>query len=266
MLIGINIVALLIIIAVICFIAIKLKSRFAFNDKQFAQVNNYLNSINAFYIEVVNNKLNEISFEIQNSIYLGQLGFKYPLFLGGWSIDSFLAKYLVQQMVAQKPKTVLELGSGASTVLMARCMQIINNSYEHFAVDHEKKYLELTKQYAILNGVVEHITFWECPIQPTEEVKMLWYGGLLEKLQGKKIDLLLIDGPPGPLQKESRYPALPLLYPYLSENCTVILDDANRTDERSIIERWLKEYPEFDLVHEGSGHGIGVLTRNKLSL
>ncbi len=45
-----------------------------------------------------------------------------------------------------------------------------------------------------------------------KNIKKLWYGGIIDQLKGKKIDLLIIDGPPGSLQKHSRFPALPVIH------------------------------------------------------
>lgn len=248
-----------IIIGLIAYIGIKLLFRFRHLDKQFQQLFNFIGNQTQNSIAP---KLDECSMEVQNAIYLNQLGLKFPVFFGGWSIDTFLGKLLVQQMIESRPNTILELGSGSSTILIARCMKLLGcKGYEHFVVDHERKYLELTRQYARLNDVESQISFWECPLEHIGGVNKLWYGDLSEKLNGKKIDLLLIDGPPGLLQEESRYPALPLLYPLLSEHCVIILDDANRIQEKTILEKWISEYPEFNLKYEHHGHGLAILTR-----
>lgn len=200
--------------------------------------------------------------ETQNAVYLTQLDLHMPVFMGGWSIDTFLGKFLVQHLIEAKPMTILELGSGTSTVLIARTLQLMGiNNCEHLAVDHEAKYLAISRDYARLNGLEDRVTWLECPLQRHEELDKLWYGRLTGKLAGKKIDLLLVDGPPGPLQPLSRYPALPILAPFLAERCTVVLDDAARRDEQEIIRRWQSEFPGFtlDLIFEG--HGVAVLSR-----
>jgi len=145
---------------------------------------------------------------------------------------------------------------------MARALQILDEKdTAHIAVDHESKYLDLTRVSAQLNGVSEGIEFLHCPLERYESLDKLWYGGLAERLGDRKIDLLVIDGPPGPLQPMSRYPALPLLKPYMSEHCTVILDDAIRNEEQEIARRWAQENPEFNLEFTREGHGIAILSR-----
>ncbi|MCL7421343.1 MAG: class I SAM-dependent methyltransferase [Methylobacter sp.] len=206
--------------------------------------------------------LNVTSQETQNAVYLTQLDLQMPVFLGGWSIDTFLGKFLIQHLVESRPKTIVELGSGTSTVIIARALQIMDiHDYTHIAVDHEAKYLEISRKYAHFNGLADRVTWLECPLERFDSLDMLWYQGLTEHLQGKKIDFLVIDGPPGMLQKHSRYPALPILAPYLSEHCTVVLDDAIRKEEQEIARRWESEIPGFRLELSLAGHGMAVLVR-----
>jgi predicted O-methyltransferase YrrM len=200
--------------------------------------------------------------ETVNAVCISSLGFQFPIFLGGWSIDAFLGKFLVQHLMEHRPKCIVELGSGSSTILIARTLQLMGINYcDHVAVDHEAKYLAISRDYARLNGLEDRVTWLDCPLQHYQELDKLWYGGLTEKLADRKIDLLIIDGPPGPLQPMSRYPALPLLLPYMSEHCTIILDDAIRSEEQDIARRWVQESPNFNLTFTHEGHGLAILTR-----
>lgn len=247
------------LVGLILFLGIKLRSRFQHQDKQFYVV---VDNVRRIIKDYLGKKLENTSLEIQNAIYLNQLGLTFPTFLGDASIDTFHGKILIQQIMERRPGRILELGSGSSTVIISKCMQLMGvQDYEHLAVDHEKKYLDLTKQYARLNNVEDRVIFLECPLGDLDNVDKPWYTGLIEKLNGKKIDFVVVDGPPAITEEQSRYPALPLLYPYLSKKSIIILDDANRDHEQSIVNRWLKEYPEFKLNHEYRGKGIAVLTR-----
>src|SRR5687768_2537817 len=57
------------------------------------------------------------------------------------------------------------------------------------------------------------------------------------------IDLLLVDGPPAATGPDARYPALSVLAERLAGTATVVLDDANREDERDAVRRWTEEVP-----------------------
>lgn len=206
--------------------------------------------------------VNNMTAESVNAACINSLGFRFPVFMGDWSIDTFLARRLIQHLLENKPKCILELGSGSSTVLIARTLQLLgNNDTCHIAIDHEAKYLGVTRDISRLNGVEENVEFLHCPLERYESVDKLWYGGITERLTNRKIDLLIIDGPPGPLQPMSRYPALPLLAGYLAEHCTIILDDASRDEEQEIARRWVNENPGFELSLELDGHGLAILRR-----
>jgi predicted O-methyltransferase YrrM len=242
------------------FIGLKLRARFQHMDVQFLQLSR---QYHALYDGRFEPRLDSLAREIQNSAALNAIGFRFPVFFGGWSVDSFLARRLVQYLMESKPALIVELGSGSSTILIAKCMQNLGHrDYEHLAVDHEARYLALTKQSAQLNGIEDRIQFLECQLQKLPGTEVLWYGGLISHLEGKQIDLLVVDGPPGALQKDSRYPTLLQLLPYLSANCTVILDDTSRTDEAEIASRWANSFPGFNLEINPDGHGHAVLTRN----
>lgn len=205
---------------------------------------------------------NNMTAESVNAACINSLGFGFPVFMGGWSIDTFLGRYLIQYLLENEPKCIVELGSGSSTIIIARTLQILGkDDTVHIAVDHELKYLNLTRSSAQLNGVAEGVEFFHCPLERYMPLDKLWYSGLTEKLAGRKIDLLIIDGPPGPLQPMSRYPALPVLAAHLAEHCTIILDDAIRQEEQEIAKVWVQEHPEFTLDLALEGHGMAVLAR-----
>lgn len=60
--------------------------------------------------------------------------------------------------------------------------------------------------------------------------------------------MLIVDGPPGRVNKDARYPALPLLHERLNPGAHVFLDDATRPDERRILTQWLAEFPDLRLI------------------
>ncbi len=84
-----------------------------------------------------------------------------------------------------------------------------------------------------------------------------WYE--TEGLPVRDIDMLVIDGPPGFIQKNSRFPALPILHSRLSKNITVFLDDAARSDERELVGNWLEKYPELAYLYIENERGCVVL-------
>jgi len=235
------------ILGSLAFVALKLRGRFRRLDRQFA---------------LVLSKLEEKSLEIQTAGANAQLQFRFPVFLGGPSIDAHHARQLLFVLQELKPRVVLELGSGTSTVLVACALQALGCPPElHIAVDHDARYLSNTIQLARVNGVEQFIRFAHCPLAPLPGYALPWYSNVPETIGRARIDLLIVDGPPAyePGREKSREPALPVIRRSLSERAVVILDDANREEESKILDRWLHDYPEFSLTRVREGKGVAVL-------
>jgi hypothetical protein len=76
-----------------------------------------------------------------------------------------------------------------------------------------------------------------------------------------KIDLLIIDGPPEDLNPLARFPALHFLENKLSDNATIILDDAGRKDEKTITALWSKLF-NLHVEYIYTEKGTAVMQRN----
>lgn len=236
------------ILGALAFIALRLRARFRRLDRQFG---------------IVVSMLEEKSLEIQTAGAIAHLQFRFPVFLGGPSIDAYHARQLLFILEELKPRVILELGSGTSTVIVARALQTLGYPPEmHIAVDHDARYLSNTIQLARVNGVEQFVRFEHCPLAPVPGYALPWYSNIPDTIAGATLDLVIVDGPPAyePGEATSREPALPVVRPFLSERAVVILDDANRKGESEILDRWLQDYPEFSLTRVREGKGVAVLT------
>ena len=90
-----------------------------------------------------------------------------------------------------------------------------------------------------------------------------WYDvSVLDGIEGT-VDLLIVDGPPHKLQRLARYPALPLLIDRLAADAVVLVDDANRRDEREMVRRWQSEFPGFKVTGSRIGEGTVLFERGQ---
>ncbi len=133
-----------------------------------------------------------------------------------------------------------------------------------YSLEHDVRFYELTRKEILNHGLDNFVTLVHASLKLVniENRKWQWYDlSSLNKYLGK-IDVLLIDGPPGLIQKHSRYPALPMLKKFFNQNITVILDDSARSDEQEIIKRWEQENPEFKSTYINTVKGMCVLKQN----
>lgn len=92
---------------------------------------------------------------------------------------------------------------------------------------------------------------------PIKDAGFQWYA--LYNLPDCRIGMLVIDGPSGFIQRHSRYPALPLLFDRLADDCVIFLDDAARQDEREIVEIWLRQFPRIGHEYLSNERGCSIL-------
>ena len=154
---------------------------------------------------------------------------------------------MLNEIVLGRRTAVAELGSGMSTVVIARLLAQRDGRLT--SVEHDPAWANLVREQLEMEGLVETAQVLAAPLEPHSESWSgeHWYSlDAIAALPGP-IDLLLVDGPPGFTEAtaHSRYPALGALATRLSDDAVVILDDADRQPEREIVERWQVDQPDW---------------------
>jgi predicted O-methyltransferase YrrM len=185
----------------------------------------------------------------------------YPPF-GGWSISGDLASRLVELILTDHRRSIIEVGSGLSTLLIAQALELHGDAGHCIALEHDKGWLDKSNALLAQHGVSHRALVVHAPLVETDirGEKFQWYDLSNAELPDQ-IDLLFIDGPPegtGPL---ARYPALPVLIERLMPTGVVLMDDAYRPDERSAVERWRTEYPDLVIVRHSDSKGTFEIRR-----
>ena len=153
---------------------------------------------------------------------------------------------LVCDLVAAGRQTIVECGSGLSTIVLARLLARIGKGELH-AIEHDADWAALGRRRLAaerLGGVASVI---EAPLRndPIADPGCRWYDPRSLDALPRGIDLLLVDGPPASPEAGlggSRYPALPRLADRLAPGAAIVLDDADRAGERRVLERWRSEH------------------------
>jgi len=170
---------------------------------------------------------------------------------------------VLNEIVFADRRDVVELGSGASTVVLARLLN--ERGGRLTSVEHSPEWAAIVRTQLESEGLTEVARLVEAPLaeHPLGWDGAEWYSApALDELPRSGIDLLLVDGPPGYGEgtARSRFPALPVLAERLAPGALVILDDLQRQGEREIVERWGREMPEWEFgVDADTGIAIGHL-------
>ena len=168
-----------------------------------------------------------------------------------WAASPDLLLTISEIVKKNKPGLVVELGSGVSTLVAAksgaRKIVSIDNSDAWGA-----KTVTLLKEHKV-RGVDVRIA----PLRPYANGSE-WYD--LDAIKDlKRIDVLIVDGPPGSKNPEARYPALQQFKNKLSATAIVIIDDVNRDGERKLAEDFAKALPNHELTILDHEKGTAII-------
>jgi predicted O-methyltransferase YrrM len=151
-----------------------------------------------------------------------------------------------------RPRLTVELGSGISTLVLAK-----SGAKRIVSLDHSVEFGTQTREMLLSHGARGvDIRIHELE---TYSRGYKWYAR--STLKGlAKIDLLVIDGPPSSTNSDARYPALEHLVPLLSPKATVILDDVYRDEERKLADAIAKALPSHVMTILSHEKGTAVIS------
>ncbi|TMJ17570.1 MAG: class I SAM-dependent methyltransferase [Alphaproteobacteria bacterium] len=160
-------------------------------------------------------------------------------YLGSWKADTGLLTLVVDHIFARKPQLVVEFGTGASTLVLARALQKAGGG-RLISFDQHEDFVDATRDWLADYGLKADLR--AVALRPSEDWPGLWYDhGPLPH----GIDLMLIDGPPWSIHPLTRGGAS-ALFDHVSAGGTVMLDDGARPGERFVARRWRRMRPDFD--------------------
>ena len=177
-----------------------------------------------------------------------------------WSAAPDFLEIITDHCLQKRPQVIVECSSGTSSLVLSRCCQL-NRVGHVYSLEHGEEFVTQTSQQLNDFFLSEYCDVIHAPLRDVQLDSEIFKWYALNDLPEVKIDMLVIDGPPGFLQKFSRYPALPMLKERLGEHCTVFLDDAARDDEQELVKRWLKQSPDFQAEYIENERGCFILKR-----
>ena len=205
--------------------------------------------------------------ETQGLVQLTRFDNPYPMpFGGGWALTADAGAVLVREIALRRPRTVVELGSGVSTLLIGRMLKEAGEG-KLYSLDHDASWAERTRAHVRANGLEDHVVVLDAPLsrQRVDGEDYEWYQLPHEVRSLPGIDLLVVDGPPQSLSPSGipRYPALPAFGKQMSPDGLIYVDDAKRPQEQRMIEKWLKLDPGLQSWMVQTAPGTCLLYRKR---
>ncbi|MBG1266329.1 glycosyltransferase [Nostoc sp. WHI] len=172
-----------------------------------------------------------------------------------WALTSESLEWISQFVEAAGIRKVVECGSGLSTILFGSF-----KLEKVLSLEHDSNWYAYTRQRLQEKGLLEYVDLQLCHLQQSiwngNSVK--WYD--INNVSSFAADLILVDGPPQESSLRARYPAPHLLKAFIQPGTWLLLDDYSRHQETEIVNLWLKEIPELELIKVAPfKHGLAVL-------
>lgn len=179
----------------------------------------------------------------------------------GWAASPDFLLAAARLALQCRPNVIVECGSGASTLVLARCLA--TNACGHiYSLENDPAFAQQTRDLLLQDGTAERATVIDAPLSEVNLSgrRSVWYDR--NRIPPGPIDLLIIDGPPFHIGHQARYPAGPVLFPQLSDRGVALLDDANRKGEQEAIALWREEFPDYTMRMEpGFEKGLARIAR-----
>ena len=170
--------------------------------------------------------------------------FRHPLPpMRAWAISPDFALILVSVIREHKPRVIVELGSGVSTIICGYVLESLGAG-QLVSLEHVPGFAEITSRAVQLHELSAIARIIHAPLRDLELPAGTWQWYDSECLNGiepHSIDLVIVDGPPGRIQPLARYPAVPALHRWIRPGALILVDDAKRSDEKKMVGHWLRE-------------------------
>ena len=175
------------------------------------------------------------------------------------SLRPYALAFLLNEMLINQRKSVIEFGAGISTIMMARLAKKNKLPAKIISVEENQDWVNVVKNILVDEGIDGYVEIIYAPVvrRNFKGIENHWYEDkkLKEILKNSApFDLVMIDGPTAFNEKLalSRYYAMPFLFESLANEHVIFLDDVNRNGEKMAMTHWGKDYGKKFSVYAGT--------------
>ena len=169
-----------------------------------------------------------------------------------WAASPDVLLTLLELSQSSTPARILDLGSGMSTLVLAKSAP----QATIISIDNSAEFAGKTKKLLETHGIT-NVDLRVAPLTPHRS-GVEWYD--LSKFEDiSDIDLLFVDGPPGSKNPKARHPAIAECVAKLSPRAIVVIDDAGRDGEKDMAHEFAKALPNHSLEFLSHEKGTAVL-------
>lgn len=162
--------------------------------------------------------------------------------LRGFAISPDMGVFMLRLLRKLRPASILELGSGFSSVLLGHhCAKMAGHVV---SLDHDPAYVARSTELIAAWGLGEQVETVLAPIE-NQRVRdsraVPFYSAERVRATGRRFDFVFVDGPPLALGPRVRGGFLPLFGEFLEPGCHILLDDYYRKGEQEVVSNWVEQ-------------------------
>ena len=174
----------------------------------------------------------------------------------GWAISPDAMNWILADLQERDAPTVIEFGSGQSTIIFAAALK--RNNGRLYSVEHDPVYCDVIRTQLIACGLETRVEFIHAPLSDGMGPPPI-HSYDTSALPAITVDLALIDGPPymnGPL---TRLTPLRWAAEHINPRGTIFLDDSARQFEQSCLNYLTNEHPNLQRIEHRAEKGLTAL-------
>ena len=161
----------------------------------------------------------------------------------------FIARMVEEVQRLPQDQLVLECGSGLTSVILNKLLP----KERLVILEHDKGWFQ--EIHDKVNGSLQY-----APLEDRGAYE--WYR--MPELNGKKIGLVVCDGPPIGIERtRARYGTMPELWDHLADRFVVLLDDTHHPSVIKTLVQWQEEYKIGAKHYSTDDHSYGVIEHVK---
>ena len=187
-----------------------------------------------------------------------------------WGISPTGIVQILNHITIYKPRVVLELGSGISTVYIAKLIAQNGLTTRFYSVDNDQAWMNGVGEWIRNEEAADHVRFVHAPLTSELSYKgrqIRWYEtrALDQTVQKDAVDFLIVDAPSGDLPYSRAGAFLYFAEEIASGTLSYFLDDAHRKEEKEIVET-LGYNNRFHLDYAMGGKGEQAFDSRPITL
>ncbi len=190
---------------------------------------------------------------------------KFPVPSTSYSLQPSTINWIVNEIMINDRRNIIELGSGTSTQIIAQALALIdpNGPQRKFiSIDESKDWVQYVENAIQNDGNEEYVEIIHAP--RTKGSGRFWYDEAIlnEALAGIKPDLIIVDGPSvnGVQQAADRTHVHHFFKGRIADSFAIFIDDTNRKAERALANSWA-EQEQLKVVFWNAY--LGIITKGK---